>query len=248
MWYFIGYGGGYNDRGVVEYKEHRDSDDEYDEFGRRKRKIDERSTHREDSSSSSRNESSRNESSRRFVKTIIPGNFSHTWQVNTLLKFEFWIDSKRPKSDKKEDSESEEDTEDDEDDSNSGDLSKYQLFDSESDTEKSSSGPKKKSGETKKFRSRRTRSRSRSKYVNKRKPCIIDENKGGEREAFSMKHNKKSCYSKPQLKLSLWQTHEFNMQFSVFFGQMVSECQWSSTTGFEQRKTQKTTFKLHVSI
>lgn len=69
---FTGYGGGYNDRGVVEYKEHRDSDDEYDEFGRRKRKIDERPTHREDSSSSSRNESSRNESSRRFVKTIIP--------------------------------------------------------------------------------------------------------------------------------------------------------------------------------
>lgn len=37
-----GYGGGYNDRGVVEYKERRDDDDEYDEFGRRrkKRKLD----------------------------------------------------------------------------------------------------------------------------------------------------------------------------------------------------------------
>lgn len=33
-----GYGGGYNDRGVVEYKERRDEDDEYDEFGRRKKK------------------------------------------------------------------------------------------------------------------------------------------------------------------------------------------------------------------
>ncbi|KAK9694288.1 Zn-finger in Ran binding protein [Popillia japonica] len=34
-----GFGGGYNDRGVVEYKERReDSDDEYDEFGRRKKK------------------------------------------------------------------------------------------------------------------------------------------------------------------------------------------------------------------
>lgn len=31
-----GFGGGYNDRGVVEYKEHEESDDEYDEFGRRK--------------------------------------------------------------------------------------------------------------------------------------------------------------------------------------------------------------------
>lgn len=53
-----GYGGGYNDRGVVEYKDRRDSDDEYDEFGRRKRKRDEREK-REDSSSSSRNASSR---------------------------------------------------------------------------------------------------------------------------------------------------------------------------------------------
>lgn len=33
-----GFGGGYNDRGVVEYKERRDSDDEYDEFGRKKKK------------------------------------------------------------------------------------------------------------------------------------------------------------------------------------------------------------------
>lgn len=52
----LGYGGGYNDRGVVEYKERRDSDDEYDEFGRRKRKRDEKKK-REDSSSHS--ESSR---------------------------------------------------------------------------------------------------------------------------------------------------------------------------------------------
>lgn len=35
---FTGYGGGYNDRGVVEYKEHEDSDEDYDEFGRRKKK------------------------------------------------------------------------------------------------------------------------------------------------------------------------------------------------------------------
>lgn len=51
-----GLGGGYNDRGVVEYKEREDSDDEYDEFGRRKkrrRKDDDRSS---DSSSSSKKE------------------------------------------------------------------------------------------------------------------------------------------------------------------------------------------------
>lgn len=33
-----GYGGGYNDRGVVEYIKRDDSDDEFDEFGRRKKK------------------------------------------------------------------------------------------------------------------------------------------------------------------------------------------------------------------
>lgn len=38
-----GYGGGYNDRGVVEYKERCDSDDEYDEFGRRKKRKDSKS-------------------------------------------------------------------------------------------------------------------------------------------------------------------------------------------------------------
>uniref|UniRef100_A0A182TDE7 RanBP2-type domain-containing protein n=1 Tax=Anopheles melas TaxID=34690 RepID=A0A182TDE7_9DIPT len=35
-----GYGGGYNDRGVVEYKDRVESDDEYDEFGRRKKPKD----------------------------------------------------------------------------------------------------------------------------------------------------------------------------------------------------------------
>lgn len=38
-----GFGGGYNDRGVVEYKERQESDDEYDEFGRRKKRRSERS-------------------------------------------------------------------------------------------------------------------------------------------------------------------------------------------------------------
>lgn len=33
-----GLGGGFNDRGVVEYKKREESDDEYDEFGRRKKR------------------------------------------------------------------------------------------------------------------------------------------------------------------------------------------------------------------
>lgn len=52
-----GYGGGYNDRGVVEYIQRDDSDSEYDEFGRRKKKkgqkdsegtYDKKSTHEEE--------------------------------------------------------------------------------------------------------------------------------------------------------------------------------------------------------
>lgn len=35
----IGYGGGYNERGTVEYKERVESDDEFDEFGRIKKKF-----------------------------------------------------------------------------------------------------------------------------------------------------------------------------------------------------------------
>ncbi|GBP09199.1 Zinc finger Ran-binding domain-containing protein 2 [Eumeta japonica] len=34
-----GFGGGYNDRGVVEYKEREESDSEYDEFGRLKKRV-----------------------------------------------------------------------------------------------------------------------------------------------------------------------------------------------------------------
>lgn len=46
-----GFGGGYNDRGVVEYKERQESDDEYDEFGRRKRKGKKNEDNSEDSES-----------------------------------------------------------------------------------------------------------------------------------------------------------------------------------------------------
>ena len=35
----LGYGGGYNERGTVEYKEREESDDEFDEFGRIKKKF-----------------------------------------------------------------------------------------------------------------------------------------------------------------------------------------------------------------
>lgn len=53
-----GYGGGYNDRGVVEYIKRDDSDSEYDEFGRRKKKKSKNSGNdtNEESSPQTRNE------------------------------------------------------------------------------------------------------------------------------------------------------------------------------------------------
>ncbi|CAH1406407.1 unnamed protein product [Nezara viridula] len=45
-----GYGGGYNDRGVVEYIQREDSDSEYDEFGRRKKKKKDKKSSDEDDS------------------------------------------------------------------------------------------------------------------------------------------------------------------------------------------------------
>lgn len=86
-----GYGGGYNDRGVVEYKDRSDSDDEYDEFGRRKKRK---------SSSSSRARSTKDSPSK----------------------------SKKPRQAEEDD----EDEDDDEDDDN-GDLSKYDLWGSDTE-------------------------------------------------------------------------------------------------------------------
>lgn len=57
-----GYGGGYNDRGVVEYKERRDDDDEYDEFGRRKKKRKVESRSDDDSKDSKYSSPSRSKS------------------------------------------------------------------------------------------------------------------------------------------------------------------------------------------
>lgn len=50
-----GYGGGYNDRGVVEYKERKDDDDDdFDEFGRRRKKRRVESRSDDDSKDSSK--------------------------------------------------------------------------------------------------------------------------------------------------------------------------------------------------
>ncbi|CAG5093880.1 Similar to ZRANB2: Zinc finger Ran-binding domain-containing protein 2 (Gallus gallus) [Cotesia congregata] len=102
-----GYGGGYNDRGVVEYKERRnDDDDEYDEFGRRrkKRKIDRSDDDSKDSKYSSSPRSKSKDSSDDKIAD------------DSALRDEV-------KSNYDDDEEENEDEDDDEE----GDLSKYDL-------------------------------------------------------------------------------------------------------------------------
>lgn len=90
-----GYGGGYNDRGVVEYKDRSESDDDYDEFGRRKKKR---------SSSNSRYRSTSENASKKL----------HNKQRN------------------------DEEEDDDDDDDDSGDLSKYDLWGSDTEDNRKS--------------------------------------------------------------------------------------------------------------
>ncbi|XP_011158083.1 zinc finger Ran-binding domain-containing protein 2 isoform X1 [Solenopsis invicta] len=94
-----GYGGGYNDRGVVEYKERRDEDDEYDEFGRRKKKRKLEKNSDDDSKDSKYNSPSRSKSRDK---------------------------EERNEVDEEEQEENEEE-EDDEEEEEDGDLSKYDL-------------------------------------------------------------------------------------------------------------------------
>lgn len=117
-----GYGGGYNDRGVVEYKDRSESDDDYDEFGRRKKKS---------SGSSSRLRSN---------------------SENTPKKLH-----KKSRNDDEE--------EDDDDDDDSGDLSKYDLWGS--DTEDNGNNTKQSEAKQRK-RKQSSSSRSSSSYSRSR--------------------------------------------------------------------------------
>lgn len=181
----LGYGGGYNDRGVVEYKERRDSDDEYDEFGRRRRKNEEKKR-REGSSSNSRNDSSR-----RYVHNAASLMHENLFELKTrrfCLNESIYIYSKRSRKDESDESESErkgekasgkdrkddeeDDDDDDDEDDDDGDIDKYKLFDDESeksekedDSAKTASSDKKKSSGSSTRRGRRSRSRSKSRCV-----------------------------------------------------------------------------------
>lgn len=133
-----GFGGGYNDRGVVEYKERNDSDDEYDEFGRRKKRSKKNSTggggSSDDSEGSRRTERGERESSAATVK--------QTKEPQPKIQQQY--------TNANEEEEEEEESDDDDD----GDLSKYDLTEDWGDETDSHT----KSNNTK----RRSKSRSRS--------------------------------------------------------------------------------------
>ncbi|XP_012277250.1 zinc finger Ran-binding domain-containing protein 2 isoform X2 [Orussus abietinus] len=124
-----GYGGGYNDRGIVEYKERKDDDDdEYDEFGRRrkKRKIENRSD--DDSKDSRYSSTSRTKS--RDLDARGPEDGEEEEDEREGRKRKGWHNnahniSKEENGVANPDEENEEEEEDDDDDS--GDLSKYDL-------------------------------------------------------------------------------------------------------------------------
>ncbi|XP_035723242.1 zinc finger Ran-binding domain-containing protein 2-like isoform X1 [Vespa mandarinia] len=111
-----GYGGGYNDRGIVEYKERREDDDDYDEFGRRKkkRKIENRS---DDDSKDSRYNSPSHCKAKEDEKDEIADEEIEQVEEND--------NDEEEEEEAEKEEEEEEDEEDDED--GDGDLSKYDL-------------------------------------------------------------------------------------------------------------------------
>lgn len=111
-----GLGGGYNDRGVVEYKQRDESDDEYDEFGRRKKKL--------------KKSDSDSESKANGKKSPVASKKDDEEESKSKVK-----ENAKEEEDKEEDEEEDEveeerdDDDDEEDDEDDGDLSKYDLSD-----------------------------------------------------------------------------------------------------------------------
>ncbi|XP_059480272.1 zinc finger Ran-binding domain-containing protein 2-like isoform X2 [Neocloeon triangulifer] len=102
-----GFGGGFNDRGVVEYKERKEeSDDEWDEFGRRKKK----SSGKSSSSDKNKRSHSSDEDKRSSNKK--------KRRDSTSSSSDSEVEKKKPKV---------ESEDEDEDSGDEGDLSKYDL-------------------------------------------------------------------------------------------------------------------------
>ncbi|XP_061501943.1 zinc finger Ran-binding domain-containing protein 2 [Anopheles gambiae] len=111
-----GYGGGYNDRGVVEYKDRVESDDEYDEFGRRKKPKGKPKESSARAAQRRRSTDSEEEASQRYSARKEQQKQRH--------------------QDEESDDDGNEDDDEDEDDEDEGDedLSKYNLWGSDEET------------------------------------------------------------------------------------------------------------------
>ncbi|KAK6624726.1 Zinc finger Ran-binding domain-containing protein 2 [Polyplax serrata] len=110
-----GLGGGYNDRGVVEYKPRDESDDEYDEFGRRRKKM------RKSESDGSEHKANGKKSPVERMKEEQPE------ERKTEKKVQKKDDEEE--EEEEEDDDKPEDEDEDEEDEDDGDLSKYDLSD-----------------------------------------------------------------------------------------------------------------------
>ncbi|KAE8609557.1 hypothetical protein XENTR_v10011843 [Xenopus tropicalis] len=120
-----GYGGGFNERENVEYIEREESDGEYDEFGRKKKKY---------------------RGKPAVPKSILKGDEKESEgeeeEDEDLSKYKLDDDEeeeeeeKEKEKDKKKEEEEEEDDDDDEEDDDDGDLSKYNLASEDEDDSK----------------------------------------------------------------------------------------------------------------
>ncbi|XP_030583867.1 zinc finger Ran-binding domain-containing protein 2 isoform X2 [Archocentrus centrarchus] len=130
-----GYGGGFNERENVEYIEREESDGEYDEFGRKKKKF----------RGKSNSTSSSKESEKKEVAKEEEEEEEEDEDDGDLSKYKL-------------DDEDDDDDDDDEDEDEDGDLSKYDLNASDDDDDK----PAKKKGSRSGSSRSRSRSSSRS--------------------------------------------------------------------------------------
>ncbi|XP_044728715.1 zinc finger Ran-binding domain-containing protein 2-like isoform X1 [Chrysoperla carnea] len=136
-----GLGGGYNDRGVVEYKQREDSDDEYDEFGRRKKRRRKMEDDRSSDSSSVRSTDGRKEDKQRTTgsatttetdldaKIISKKTQDHNDLQKVVEEHDLHTHQDEDEPEVAEAAQDDDEDEEEEDDDEDGDLSKYDLSD-----------------------------------------------------------------------------------------------------------------------
>ncbi|XP_053675326.1 zinc finger Ran-binding domain-containing protein 2 [Anopheles nili] len=137
-----GYGGGYNDRGVVEYKDRVESDDEYDEFGRRKKRK------------TKLKEQAERQTQRR--------RRSDSEEEDKLKSGKRKEQQKRKRDDDDSPEDEDDDDEEDDEDEDNEDLSKYDLWGSDDEVAKQPAAKSSNANHKQPSHNRRSRSNTRS--------------------------------------------------------------------------------------